>query len=342
MFDPDKSIYAYLTGRLNSWETRELIQWMNESADNKKKFKAIRAYWENSSETIALEESTMDQAFNKLSNELFDNSPAEANGKVVEMDTRKGNRRAWMYAAASVVLLIGLFLYVGRNDYAIEDKAIVGTIVKENPAGRRSQIALPDGTKVWLNAASKVKYSETFGQTDRNISLTGEAYFDIRKNEALPFVVSTASLSVTALGTEFNVRSYSEEASAEVLLTEGKVVVADLKNQNEDMYLRAGESLSYAYNGGIFEKNQLNFEHLLAWRDGILSFQEASEQEVISRLDRWYGVQIRVENSYGGQPWEYTSRFENESLENVLHSMSHVKKFDFEINGDKVTFKYKN
>ncbi|MEQ9285755.1 MAG: FecR domain-containing protein [Cyclobacteriaceae bacterium] len=342
MFDPDKSIYAYLTGRLNSWETRELIQWMNESADNKKKFKAIRAYWENSSETIVLEESTMDQAFNKLSNELFDNTQAEANGKVVNMDTRKGNRHSWMYVAASVVLLIGIFFYTGRNDYAIEDKAIVATIVKENPAGRRSQIALPDGTKVWLNAASKVIYSETFGQTDRNISLTGEAYFDIRKNEALPFVVSTESLSVTALGTEFNVRSYSEEASAEVLLTQGKVVVADLKNQNEDMYLRAGESLSYANKGGIFEKNQLNFEHLLAWRSGILSFQEASEQEVISRLERWYGVKVRVENSHSGQPWEYTSRFENESLENVLYSMSHVKKFEFNIDGEDVTLKYKN
>ncbi|MEQ6121128.1 FecR domain-containing protein [Reichenbachiella sp. MALMAid0571] len=340
MFNPDKSIYAYLMGDLNTWEVRELIQWINDSPENKRKFKAIREYWENSNDTITLEKANIDRAYNKLSRDIFKDHTNGHQRRAITLPRAKSYKIAWMSLAASVVLALGVFFLMNLSHSSKEINALA-MIIKENPKGRKSQIFLPDGTKVWLNAESKVEYQEGFGHTHRNIKLHGEAYFDIEKNKELPFIVKTSKVSITALGTEFNVRSYLEEASIDVLLTEGKVVISDLDRINKDEYLEEGESLSYSKSEKKFEKNLSEFENLLAWRNGILSFHEASQEEVFRTLERWYGVKLIVKNRGSNQEWKYTSRFENESLENVLISMGHVKKFDFIIRNETVILNYR-
>jgi len=341
MFNPDKSIYAYLMGDLNTWEVRELIQWINDSPENKRKFKAIREYWENSNDTITLDKTNIDRAYNKLSSGIFEDHSNGQVGQTIALPRTKSYKAVWMSLAASIVLALGVFFLMNLSQSSPANNGLA-MIVKENPKGRKSQIFLPDGTKVWLNAESKVEYQEGFGHAHRNIKLHGEAYFDIEKNKNLPFIVETSKVSITALGTEFNVRSYLEEASIDVLLTEGKVVISDLDHINEDEYLEEGESLSYSKYEKKFEMNLSEFENLLAWRNGILSFHEASQEEVFRTLERWYGVKLIVKKGGSNQEWKYTSRFENESLENVLISMGHVKKFDFNISNETVTLSYRN
>ncbi|MFT7156028.1 MAG: transmembrane sensor [Parvicella sp.] len=345
MTDPDKAIYAYLTSNLSTWEIRELINWLSEAPENRQKFKSIRAYWENTGVIITLERASIDKAYNKLSQKVFDPTAkkGEKESKIVVMHNAVKKRRiVWLSIAASIVLLIGVFFITDDPEIPTENRDFISVIVKENPKGRKSQIFLPDGSKVWLNAESRIEYHQTFGKADRNIKLQGEAYFDVEKNGLLPFVVSTSQISVTALGTEFNVSAFLDESSIEVLLTEGKVLVTDLGQDNDDEYLIIGESIEYSKTERIFTKNMSDFDHQLAWKNNTLSFQDASEKEVIRTLERWYGVQIDILNGSKSKSWKYNSRFENESLENVLNSMGHVKKFDFTIRGESVTITYKN
>lgn len=345
MFDLDKSIYAYLTGNLSPWEIRQLINWINDSPENRLKFEIIREYWENTSGSLVVEKERLDKAYDLLSNQLFQEQADNSDARIRQIARyENGSRRKriwWLSAAASVLILFGVFSINKLPQYT-ENEVIAAKVIRENPVGRKSQLFLPDGSKVVLNSDSRLEYNEMFGINNREIVLKGEAYFDVEKNRKLPFRVQAEGVKITALGTEFNVKSYTNESVVEVLLAEGKVMIEGSDADVENEYLVEGESLVYSKEDHIFIKSNVSFVHKLQWKFGVLLFNEASEEEVMRTLERWYGVNIRVVNKSSIKDWMYTSRFENESLENVLSSMGHVKKFDFEINNGYVTIIYKN
>lgn len=155
------------------------------------------------------------------------------------------------------------------------------------PRGGQYQVALPDGSRVWLNAESSITYPTVFSKTERNISITGEAYFEVKKNEKRPFTVRTPSDKITVLGTSFNVNAYSDEPASKTSLVEGSVRI-------NDKILRPGQ----AYIEGKVVVTDI--EQDVAWKNGVFAFSHADIKAVIRQLARWYDIEVEFEGVIPG------------------------------------------
>ncbi|WP_316838223.1 FecR family protein [Pedobacter nutrimenti] len=199
----------------------------------------------------------------------------------------------------------------------------------ETPRGGQYQIRLPDGSKVWLNAASKLIYPVSFnGRGQREVSLDGEAYFEIYKNKLQPFVVKSKNQEVTVLGTHFNINSYTDEGSVKTTLLEGSVRV-------NEAVLKPGQQSILA--GGKISVVLADLDETMAWQKGDFVFKNESLESIMKKISRWYDVEVVYAK---GAPKNITlggliSR--NKNLSAVLKMMEMTKKVKFKVEGKKVT-----
>lgn len=186
------------------------------------------------------------------------------------------------------------------------------------PSGVRSKIVLPDGSTVWLNAESTLKFKAPFDPISREVSLTGEAFFDVKKNPDAPFIVQSGTARVKVYGTRFNCKAFTEEDKIEVVLEEGKVSL------NTGGVEKVIEKILKPGDRAVIDKvgNQTNItnekiEKYIAWHDGKLIFDETPMQEVAIRLARWYGIDVVIDDPRISK-YKITTTFDNESLHQVL------------------------
>ena len=250
--------------------------------------------------------------------------------------------------AASIVILttvgLSIFLLNNKPSKVSDNQHAVSQITKSNPRGRKSTIFLADGTKVNLNSESKISYPDSFSDSARIIHLEGEAFFEVVKDPKRPFTVHTNYLDLKVLGTSFNVKTFSNSDKVKIALATGKVEVTDIgirSDTTESVMLTPGQSV-------IFNKTERTFGEIsdfdpnyeYGWKNGVIYFDKASLQEVIEKLERWYDVKINVVNKPSHE-WVYNAYHENESLELVLQSMAHNEAFDFDIDENQITIKFK-
>lgn len=200
---------------------------------------------------------------------------------------------------AEVVIKDGELSYNPKNKHA--EKISYNTM--STPRGRQFQLMLPDGTKVWLNAASSLRYPTVFQGATRNVEINGEAYFEVAKNSQMPFIVKiNAETEIKVLGTHFNVNSYDDEASINTSLLEGAV---EIKNGKNKAFLKPGQQAQVisqtAPKTGKNKKdinvvNNINLDKVMSWKNGIFDFQDADLGEVMRQLARWYDLQVVYED----------------------------------------------
>lgn len=158
------------------------------------------------------------------------------------------------------------------------------------PRGGTFQVLLEDGTKVWLNAASSIKFPAAFSPSERTVELNGEAYFEVAKNPNQPFTVKVDGQTIQVLGTKFNINSYTNETRVETTLLEGSVKVS---NQIQNLILKPGEQ-SKSTNSKL-ELRKVNTADFLAWKDGMFSFHRADLKTVLRQFERWYNIDVEFE-----------------------------------------------
>ena len=198
------------------------------------------------------------------------------------------------------------------------------------PIGVTYQILLADGTKVTLNAASRIKYPVTFSDSTRTVYLTGEAYFDVTHSGA-PFVVKSASQEVRVLGTEFNVKAYPEEASVETTLVEGKVQVESAFGQH---MLKPGEQAQLT--DTIMEVLTVNTGKYTAWMHGKFQFSGASMEEVMQTLARWYDFEYSFINEEA-RGLHFTGRIDNQQpISTILEMLQATTLVKFKFQDDQI------
>lgn len=163
------------------------------------------------------------------------------------------------------------------------------------PRGKSFQLILPDGTKVWLNSESSLRYPTAFNDGERRVALKGEAYFEVAKDTKHPFIVSAADVDTEVLGTKFNVRSYKAE-ELHVTLVQGKVQVTNT-NSHRSAILHPGQDLTYGENGEERISTVKNMASYTAWTEGMFYFEDAPLEEIMSSLGRWYNVNIDFEQA---------------------------------------------
>jgi len=161
----------------------------------------------------------------------------------------------------------------------------------ETPKGGQYQVDLPDGSKVWLNASSSLKYPTNFIGNVRSVELTGEAYFEVAKNPKKPFQVVSSSQVIEVLGTHFNISSYTDEPSVKTTLLEGSVKVLSTKTSQSKL-LRPGEQSNINYLNKSFSVQQVNTEEVVAWKNGYFLFVDEDLKSVMSKFARWYNVDV--------------------------------------------------
>jgi len=253
--------------------------------------------------------------------------------------------------AASLVLVFLITNYTGKRNGGNNTANVISTRY-----GSKSKIQLPDGTQVWLNADSKLTYSKDFGNQVREVSLAGEAFFDVQKDVDHPFVIHTNNLDIKVLGTAFNVRSYQNEKTSEATLIRGAIEVT-LNNSPERKILMKPSDRIVVQNkaavntapattkedvaGTIYwvgkvdvkEKDNVSLETV--WKKNSLAFKNETLEDVAGRIGHWFNVKVSIEDEEL-KKMTYSCDFKDESLKEVMEALHLTGRFQYQIVKDSV------
>ena len=245
--------------------------------------------------------------------------------------------RYWqpLSVAASIALIVAsIFVFLHEpNVRESEEVFTVTTIQKEAPPGRKVTTRLPDGSVVMLNSGSQISFPEQFKGDSREISLTGEAFFEVEHNPEIPFIVSMNGDKVRVLGTSFNIRSYPEDSVVQVSVATGRVSYSI--PSGESVMLLPDQLATYDLTKGSLVTGKVDPLQAYGWKDQIIYFESTSFDKVIAELKRWYGVEFEVHGHYQ-HIGKFSGEFRNETLSQVLKGLSFIYKFDYRIDGTKV------
>jgi len=268
-----------------------------------------------------------------------------------------------LLVSSVAILLVAYFVIVSSSSPAAAPTAahVANTAPSEISTryGSKTNIVLPDGTKVWLNAGSKLTYDKSFGELTRNVVLTGEAYFDVTHNAEMPFVIHTHDMDIKVLGTEFNVKSYPEDHRTETSLIRGSIEVTIPNRSADKIILKPNEKLVVteeepapprsarvhmkpAVTEPLISVSHLNYFSKdstvmeTSWVENRLVFEDESFEALAVRLSRWYGVEFRFANA-SAKNLRFTGNFKNESLQDALEAMKITANFSYIITDKAIT-----
>ncbi|MBI3139129.1 MAG: FecR domain-containing protein [Sphingobacteriales bacterium] len=229
----------------------------------------------------------------------------------------------------------GQLAYVSGGKLITEnDEAFYNTI--RTPRGGQYQVTLSDGTKVWLNAASSIRFPVLFSGAERKVEITGEAYFEVAKNVNRPFKVRASSSEIEVLGTHFNVNAYDDEATIKTTLLEGMVKVSVPANAEKGTtrFLKPGQQSGVTKAGDISVLNNADTEEAVAWKNGRFQFRSADLKSILRQISRWYDVDViykgNVNLHFSGQLTR------NEYVSSVFEKLALTGEVHFKIDGKKV------
>ena len=201
------------------------------------------------------------------------------------------------------------------------------------PRGGQYRITLPDGSKVWLNAASSLQYPAKFEGHERKVALEGEAYFEVTKNEDQPFIVESQGQHIEVLGTEFNINAYKDEPQALTTLVQGSVRLYTT-DESEKVILKPGEQA--AVTGGTVHVVKVEPSEYTAWRKGQISLNQADLSAIIRQIERWYDVQFDIEYMPPSEPLFGVLK-RNVQLSEILEALELHYQVKFKRNGRRIT-----
>lgn len=306
--DIDTMIMQDFLGELSPENQVLLDQWISLETENRRYYMEQKKLWK----LLSLREKMMKidegKAFQKISKKLF------ANKKI----------SFWVHLQRiAAILFLPLVFYTGYQFYLSRQKPVQDSTVfntAETPLGMRSSLTLPDGTKVWLNAGSKLSYPVLFSDKFREVRLSGEAFFEVEKNKRWPFIVSAGNMNVIVTGTTFNCNAYPENNQIQTVLVEGRVTVINA-SATETEEMDPGELASFNKDNQQITKKRTDLEKYIAWKSGKLMFRDDSMSTVVEKLQRWYNVKIVIEDKEISD-YIYTATFIDESLDQVLKMLS--------------------
>ena len=224
------------------------------------------------------------------------------NARIDAAQSRAGRSRlrGWMYPAAAavavVLVTVGITLALTWRD---------DTQYYVNNGESAIMFGLPDGTQAWLNPGTELAFDSTFNADERNVSLSGEAYFDVAHNPECPFIVTTESFRIKVLGTVFNVRNYPGDTSPEVSLAQGSVAMQNLDGVNL-VRLRPGQQAVLDTDDGTLEINDIYVGDMLMRHYGAVSLKAATVREIVSEISEMYGVKIIIDGEDDGTTYNFS------------------------------------
>jgi len=263
-----------------------------------------------------------------------------ANGTIINLDSATNGEIAQQAGIEITKTADGQLVYNiaenAKNEKTASVTETYNTIT--TPRGGQYQINLPDGTKIWLNAASSLKYPTVFSKEERKVELTGEAYFEVAKiavkDRRTPFIVVTDKQKIEVLGTHFNVNSYGDEIAAKTTLLEGSVKVSNLKSKRSNL-LKPGQQSLIAGEG--LQIANVDTLESVAWKNGYFQFNESDLEDIMKQLSRWYNIDVVFEGKLPEDLFHFKTP-RNQSLTEVL-KIFELNGINFKIEGRKLIVK---
>lgn len=345
-----------LSGEATPDEVKELEKWIRDNPQDHYVIEAVQLYWHNTA---------AQDFFNISDNAHFERMLNKAEKPVAAMHTIQNRskiyklfRLQWAAAAVFVGCIAAGALMFNQQRTKQKDATTKNDIVTTR--GTKSKIILPDGTKVWLNADTRLHFDKKFNGAQREVYLEGEAFFDVTKDKDRPFIVHTSDIDIRVLGTAFNVKSYKEESTIEATLIHGSIQVTRQKECIPKIILSPHEKLVFnKLIGEIIESpdhllpaNERDPQYLVskisanenndssivetAWIHNRLLFDGDTFKELAVKMERWFDVQIKFENAEVAG-YRLRGAFEDETIAEALKALQQIADFKFTVKDKTVT-----
>lgn len=322
----DKTNYIQLIERFLKGETTEaeettLFHWFDSEGAKEEILASYKDKWEHASDILSKE--TQSEIYKKIQ---ADTLPT-FKGKV----SRFGSKTILRYiAVASISVLIGMGIYKGFDKPGTENNFIVSAA-----EGMKSEIVLPDGTKVWLNSQSSLTYSSSYNQNDRIVFLDGEGYFEVKKDLKKAFIVNAKGIEIEALGTKFDIKAYKDNQEVTTSLLEGKVSV---RGKEKEIILFPNQEVCFNTRSSSFsEIKGYDASRSALWKDNQFYFDNQSLEEIAKILERKYAVEV-VFSSETVKAYTFCGIINNTTLFNVLECLRLTSPIEYEIKNSTLYF----
>ena len=340
-------IAAYLLGIIDHGGMKRLIAWIHLSEDNKQLFNQFNDIWQSAASEKGFEKTDLQKQWLDVLSKIRQKQKPVSR----KMDTPGfyDTLKRILGVAAAILMIFGAGMFVQNHRKSYVEEFPAEYVEMTAPIGSRAHVVLTDGSKVWLNAGTKLRYSTRFGKKDRNIDLTGEAYFSVAKRADLPFVIQAADIKITALGTAFNVKAYAEEGQVETSLESGSVKIERvgktdgipdqpiILQPNEKVALLAYVSKSQEKDnkkevvstletqtppttivpGVVVEKIE-DMRVSTSWKDSNWVIRSESMKSLAVKLSRRYDVNF-VFRDEDLEKYKFSTTLRDETLEQVLN-----------------------
>ena len=301
----------YFEGRITPSEEEILFRFVNDAPSNERMFRQWEEEWMLSYKLIPEVSNEWKQLQRRM-------QVRQSLNGVFSTKHMQLQRFIAVAAIACVLLLSGTYsFYLYRNTETADNRFAL-----ETAYGEKSKLILADGTVVWLNAGSSLQYAGNFNSKNREVFLTGEAYFEVTKqSDGTPFVVKTDQYSVLVKGTKFNVSSYPEDISAKTTLLEGSI---DILYKGRHIPVAPGELLSLDKQNGSFSRQRVQASQYKSWTEGRVEYDKITLNELAVRLSRKYDVQIHLGDDLEKDMAFRVSLRKEETVGDVLHALSEI------------------
>lgn len=240
-----------------------------------------------------------------------------ANGNTITLDNAMNGRLAGQPGVSIIKLSSGELTYKKEPQGQKKQETPFNTL--STPRGGQYKLVLADGTKVWLNAASSIRYPAVFTGRERKVEITGEAYFEVIHNEKMPFRVMARGEMIEDLGTRFNVSAYEDEPVMKTTLLEGLVKI-------RATVLQPGQQADIYEKGRSLVVRNVQVEDAVAWKNGFFAFRNDDLETVVRKLSRWYDIKVRYQSAAGGGRQQFSGRIDRSlTLSQVIDGLSQAK-----------------
>lgn len=294
-----------LEGDITPPEKAELEVWLLDPI-NREHYLELKSLWNLTGELRRMEKVNPATALKKVEWKLF--------GKISFSPFIRNLERVAAVVSIPLLFTVLWFYFTRYTPYETGNATAFNKV--EVPLGMRSSVTLPDGSLVWLNAGSSLRYPVPFGKSERQVELTGEAYFEVIKDADKSFVVTAAGINIKVLGTSFNCCAYPEEKRIETMLVEGEIELSGQDNENK-VVMHPGELATFSGNQSRTVVKKVHPDKYISWKSGKLVFRDDPMEIVLEKLERWYNVEFIVDNNeiLG---YVYSATFSGESLDQML------------------------
>lgn len=318
----DKLIYDFLSGSIAKEDLHKLNEWIYSDPENQKYFEQQKRIWLLSAEykNVSVHE---EQAYNRFAKRIRKHKIA---------GTRKVRKNLFVryagYAAAIIILLFTTPLII--NNFTTPDDSLISEVYA--PRKSKLKMKLPDGSTVWLNADSRLSYSESFSRKNRNVRLEGEGYFEVEHGEH-PFVIQTDSAQIKVLGTKFNVKNYGDENYIKVSLLEGSIVLLCI---NQEFIMKPNQTMTVNKLDQTYKLTE-SADYAEQWINCKVFWDEVPMSIISKELERQFDVTFAFESEQlKNLIFHGSFIIETNNLEKILDIMSETNKFSYSIEKDKV------